>query len=199
MTRLLIVALLPVALVVAGWYGLRLYVTYLDTPPAGFHGSPNCGVPALASGKTPGTPNTHFFPDDPATLERHGAFVIPDLRPSEVRIEYYKSEMLLCHGQWFMRISLDWHYCGRERAGRSRGLKFEEIAFPEAREIWLSDTLYAELGDGADFPGGDRQQSVYGMEWGREAPADEWTVRPYSEALPRTISSWLVCRLTERN
>lgn len=199
MKRLIIITMVLLVGAGLGRLGFGLFVNHLDTPPAGFHGQPNCGVGDATRIKREDAARMYFMDESrAASPENHGGLVIPELQPSEVRMEYSKSELFVCHGRWFTRIALDWHYCSRETFSRPRQRRLEEIAFPAAREIWLSDALHEELRPGSDFPGAARQRTTYGIAPGREAPAGEWTVKPFSEALPRTPVTWLVCQLSGR-
>ena len=102
--------------------------------------------------------------------------------------------MLICGDADRVEAVLIRQYCRGTDPARPWNNEFEEIAFPLAREIWLTDDLFDGLSAPADFPPATRVTEVYGLGQDALSAGRRWRVRPYRDVLPSAWWSSMDCR-----
>lgn len=135
-----------------------------------------------------------FDTASPREPDRHDTLILSSANPARIRLERSGPHLLICGDADRTEAVLIRQYCRGADPARPWNNEFEEIAFPLAREIWLTDDLFDDLSEPADFPSASRVAEVYGLGQEVSAAARKWRVRPYRDVLPSAWWSSVDCR-----
>jgi hypothetical protein len=130
-------------------------------------------------------------PRDP---DRHDTLILVRTNPATVHLERSGPHLLICGDAGRIEAVLIRQYCRGADPARPWNNEIEEIAFPLARETWLSNDLYDHLSEPADFPPPTRVVEVYGLGQDVSQAGKKWRVRPFREVLPSSWWASIDCR-----
>jgi len=135
-----------------------------------------------------------FDTASPREPDHHDTLVLAGTNPTAVRLERSGPHLIICGNGDRIEAVLIRQYCRGGDPERPWNNEFEEIVFPNAREVWLADDLYDHLGETAEFPPTTRVAEVYGLGQDFLPAGKRWRVRPYRDVLPSAWWSSMDCR-----
>ena len=134
-----------------------------------------------------------FDSSSPVTMDEHDRLILPDVLPGKLRRLRAGDHLVLCDDAQRFEVMIENHFCrgpGSLSTVDTPNNEIEAIVFPKAREIWLTDILYAQYRKspkqfalGKDFEGFTAGQN-----------SRQWRIRPFSSALPNWLRPARSCR-----
>lgn len=128
------------------------------------------------------------------TGKDHDLLVIAGLRPDDIDFVRKGPHLLFCGRSAPLEVMVLRQYCRGDSPDGPWNNEVEEIAFPSAREIWITDELYARYDAPKDLLAAIRTDEIDELKQTLTRNPESWKVHPFSDMLPGDwFASW-ACR-----